>query len=403
MFLTDSMRIMHITEALGGGIFEIVSSLSAGLADQGHEVAIAYGVRAETPSPLREAVDERIELIPTAWTERTLRASLRASRELRPAVGVWNPDVIHLHSSFAGVVGAATLSGLAPTVYTPHGYSFTMNASPLRRRAFRALERRVASRVEMVGAVSDAEAHLAREVVSAPHVRVVPNGIPELDPDQAPGTSLEHATAVVAMGRVAPQRQPHQVAEILAAVRDLGPVQWIGGASHSSVPGLYALARAGVPVSGWLVHERALERLAQAAVYVHWTAWDGMPLSILEAMARDVVVIASDIPPNRSIVGPQQVFSSKADAISTIRRVLSDHGYRRELLRQQRARRGRYGSTAMMLGWEKVYRALASDGQRLQAGRGQRPRANDDGSSRPRRSWRAPSAPNGHECLTRQT
>lgn len=179
MFLTDSMRIMHITEALGGGIFEIVSSLSAGLADQGHEVAIAYGVRAETPSPLREAVDERIELIPTAWTERTLRASLRASRELRPAVGVWNPDVIHLHSSFAGVVGAATLSGLAPTVYTPHGYSFTMNASPLRRRAFRALERRVASRVRMVGAVSDAEAHLAREVVSAPHVRVVPNGIPE--------------------------------------------------------------------------------------------------------------------------------------------------------------------------------------------------------------------------------
>jgi glycosyltransferase involved in cell wall biosynthesis len=355
------MRIMHITEALGGGVFEVVSNLSAGLADQGHEVAIAYGVRAETPSPLRDAVDQRVELIPTPWTERTLRASLRASRELRPAVGVWNPDVIHLHSSFAGVIGAATLGGLAPTVYTPHGYSFTMNASPLRRRAFRALERRVAHRVEMVGAVSDAEGHLARELVSAPHVKVVPNGIPELNPDQAPGASAERASGVVAMGRVTSQRQPHEVAEILADVRYLAPVSWVGGASEPSAPGLYALARAGVPVSGWLAREEALDRLAKATVYLHWTAWDGMPLSILEAMARDVVVIASDIPPNRSILGAQQVFSSKDDAIAAIRRVLVDESYRHTLLSEQRARRGRYGSTAMMRGWEKLYTALTSE------------------------------------------
>jgi glycosyltransferase involved in cell wall biosynthesis len=356
------MRIMHITEALGGGVFEVVNSLSTGLADQGHEVAIAYGVRDETPSPLREAVDPRVELIPTPWTERTLRASLRASRELRPVVGVWNPDVIHLHSSFAGVVGAATLRGLAPTVYTPHGYSFTMNASFLRRRAFRALERRVANRVKMVGAVSDAEGHLARELVSARNVRVVPNGIPELDPDSTPGVELEkNSSGVVAMGRVAPQRQPQEVAEILAGVRDLAPVSWIGGTSQPDTPGVGDLERADVPISGWLSREDALERLGKASVYLHWTAWDGMPLSILEAMARDAVVIASDIPPNRSILGAQQVFSSKAEAISAIRRVLVDDSHREALLDEQRARRGRYGSTAMRRGWESVYNAVTGD------------------------------------------
>jgi glycosyltransferase involved in cell wall biosynthesis len=353
------MRIMHITEALGGGIFEVVSNLSASLAEEGHEVAIAYGVRAETPSPLRDAIDQRVELIPTPWTTRTLRASLRASRELRPTVEAWNPDVIHLHSSFAGVIGAATLGGLAPIVYTPHGYSFTMNASPSRRRAFRALERLVARRVGVVGAVSDAEGDLAREVVSAPRVKVVPNGIPELNPDQAPHSSMEHGPSVVAMGRVVAQRQPHKVAEILADVRNLAPACWLGGANGPS-PGLDALARAGIPVTGWLPREEALERLGRATVYLHWTAWDGMPLSILEAMARDVVVIASDIPPNRNILGPQQVFSSKAGASSAIRRVLVDDSYRQSLLREQRTRRARYGSTAMMRGWEEVYTALAS-------------------------------------------
>jgi glycosyltransferase involved in cell wall biosynthesis len=353
---------MHISEALGGGVFEVVSNLSAGLADQGHEVAIAYGVRAETPSPLREAVDMRVELIPTPWTARTIRASLRASRELRPSVEEWKPDVIHLHSSFAGVIGAATLSGLAPTVYTPHGYSFTMNTSPLRRRAFRALERRVANRVEMVGAVSDSEADLARDVVSAPRVRVVPNGIPELDPDMTPDAPAGRKSGVFAMGRVAAQRQPHEVAEILGEITGLDDVGWVGGANDPSAPGLVALARAGVPITGWLPREEALERLGAAAVYLHWTAWDGMPLSILEAMARDVVVIASDIPPNRSILGPKQVFSSRAEAAAAIRRVLLDDAYRQRLLAEQRARRALYGSMRMRRGWEEVYRALASDG-----------------------------------------
>jgi glycosyltransferase involved in cell wall biosynthesis len=213
----------------------------------------------------------------------------------------------------------------------------------------------------MVGAVSDAEADLARDVVSAHHVRVVPNGIPELDPDRTPDSSVELSSGVVAMGRVVTQRQPHEVADILANVRDLAPVSWIGGAGSSTAPGLFALDRAGVEVSGWLTRADALDRLGKAAVYLHWTAWDGMPLSILEAMARDVVVIASDIPPNRSILGPQQVFSSKADAVSAIRRALCDEPYRERLLSEQRARRGRYGSTTMMLGWENVYRSLTSE------------------------------------------
>jgi glycosyltransferase involved in cell wall biosynthesis len=359
---TMPMRIMHITEALGGGIFEVVNNLSAGLADQGHEVAIAYGVRAETPSPLREAVDSRIELIPTPWTQRTLRASLRASKELRPVVETWRPDVIHLHSSFAGVVGAATLSRLAPTVYTPHGYSFAMSGSRLRRRAFREVERRVARRVEVVGAVSDAEGRLAREVVSAPRVSVVNNGIPELDPHSASVCSAKRRVGVVAMGRVVPQRQPEAAAEILAEVSHLAPVAWLGGAEEPST-GLEALSRAGVPVSGWQERSATLKSLARASVYLHWTAWDGMPLSILEAMARDVVVIASDIPPNRNILGARQVFSTKEEAAAAIRRALLDDSYRRLLLREQRARRGQYGSTAMMLGWEEIYTALTSDGE----------------------------------------
>ena len=393
------MRIMHVSECFGGGVYEMVCNLSAGLADHGHEVAIAYGVRDETPSPLRAGVDPRVELIPTPWTERTLRASLRASRELRPVVGAWNPDVIHLHSSFAGVVGAATLSGIAPTVYTPHGYSFTMKASRIRRTVFRGLERRVARQVQLIGAVSDAEAHLAREVVSAPRVKIVPNGIPELDPHWVARRHIAPAGGVVAMGRIVAQRQPQEAAEILAGVRDLATVTWLGGGAPC--PELQALEQAEIPVTGWLSREEALNRLAAAQVYLHWTAWDGMALSVLEAMARGVVVIASDIPANRSILGAGQVFSTKDDAIAAIRRVLTDGAYHQSLLREQGARRTPYGSTAMTLAWQSLYEGLARDSELRSREIPSTPDAPDrEGGQRaiPLRRPRAPQ-PSGQERL----
>src|ERR687889_258355 len=77
--------------------------------------------------------------------------------------------------------GAYSLRGLAPLVYTPHAYSFIAGHGRPRRAAYRALERLVARRTELVAAVSEDEARLAREVARARRVACIRNGIPELD------------------------------------------------------------------------------------------------------------------------------------------------------------------------------------------------------------------------------
>jgi hypothetical protein len=177
-----SLRILHVVEVFGGGVGTVVKTLAERQAEAGERVAIAHGRCPETPAEVRAFVAEEVELFELPWQRRSIGEQLRARRALRALADEWGPDVVHLHSSFAGMVGSLALPKKVPSVYTPHGYSFTMRDRGVgKRAAFRALERFTASRVDAVGGVSEAEAVDARRVAAPAKVHVVPNGIPELD------------------------------------------------------------------------------------------------------------------------------------------------------------------------------------------------------------------------------
>src|SRR5215210_3287545 len=144
------MRILHVAEAFGGGVFEVVRLLAERSAEQGHPSAIAYGRRGETPQAVRDRVSGPVELHAMPWTSRTAGAQVAAARRLRELVGEWRPDVVHLHSSFAGLIGQLAVPRGIPTVYTPQAYSFTMRTNPLMKTAYRLAEAFVARRVTVV-------------------------------------------------------------------------------------------------------------------------------------------------------------------------------------------------------------------------------------------------------------
>lgn len=364
---SQPLRVLHVVEAFGGGVFEMVKALSERSAAAGDTVAIAYGRRPETPADVRDRIAAEVELRPLSWGARTTPLQpLRAARELRHLRERWRPDVVHLHSSFAGVVGSLALGRSTPTVYTPHGYSFTMrDLGRARRLAFRALERLTAHRVSLVGAVSEAEAAAARQVAPADRVVVVRNGIPELDdpPADRPLPPLPDRPLAITMGRITAQHLPAETARILAAVEDVAKIEWVGGAGRGDVPAT-VVTDLGVPVSGWMARPKALERLRAATVCLHWTAWDGQPLTLLEAMADDVVVIARDIEATREILGAAQVRSDEREAVALLREVLGSEALRRQLIESQRARRAEYGAQRMADEWQAIYRQLAGPVQR---------------------------------------
>jgi glycosyltransferase involved in cell wall biosynthesis len=156
---------------------------------------------------------------------------------------------------------------------------------------------------------------------------------------------------------VTAQHLPEESARLLAAVADLAAVEWVGGGGRGDVP-ISVVTEHGVPVSGWVPRDEAIARLEGATVLLHWTGWDGQPLSVLEAMAKDVIVIGHDIDAVREILGPEQVRAGEAEGLELLRRALTDTDLQAAMLASQRRRRPAYGAARMAAGWIALYDAL---------------------------------------------
>jgi glycosyltransferase involved in cell wall biosynthesis len=359
------VRVLHVAEAFGGGLLEVVARIAdAGVRDGGG-AAIAYGRRPETPADPADVLAPGVELYDLDWRRSSLPSHVAAARQLRALAAGWRPDVVHLHSSYSGVVGVLALHGRAPLLYTPHSFASAAHGiSTAKRLAYRAAERMAVRRTTAVGAVSPSEGDTAR-ALGAARVTVIPNGIPELDGAAlaAERPARSGRPRVMAAGRIVEQRRPLACARILAAISDVADVAWVGGGGAEDQPwgkeATTALAAAGAPPTGWCPRSEVLDQLRRSTVYLHWTNWDGQALSLLEAMACDTIIVASDIPPNREILDPRQVCATEADASALIRRILSDDALASALLAAQAERRREHSAERMVERWLALYQDLS--------------------------------------------
>ena len=129
-------KLLYIVEAMGGGVFTYIVDLTNGLADF-FEIFIAYAVRPQTPVDFRKKFDKRIHLIEVQNFVRLISPAkdIKALFEIRKIADTVKPDLIHLHSSKAGVIGRWAFNGKRiPLFYTPHGYSFLMTDQNIIKR-----------------------------------------------------------------------------------------------------------------------------------------------------------------------------------------------------------------------------------------------------------------------------
>ena len=157
------MRIVHvITRLILGGAQENTLLTVDGLHHRhGDDVTLITGPAEGPEGDLFDRAEERalkVELMPELVRAIRPATDWRAYRALRRSIRRLRPEVVHTHSSKAGILGraAAWAERVPAVVHTIHGLPFGPSESPAKNRLYIALERWAARRCHAIVSVCDA-------------------------------------------------------------------------------------------------------------------------------------------------------------------------------------------------------------------------------------------------------
>lgn len=216
-----------------------------------------------------------------------------------------SPDVVHTHSSKAGILGrvAAKIAGVPVIVHTYHGFGFHDGQNPVFRSLALLLERFACVISSRVIFVSEANRKTARKLglTSGHQEELIRSGVHLLDypakiEDRgAKKASLKcgmHKPMVVSVGNLKPQKNPEGfvrvAAKALAANPDLRFLFIGDGELRSRVESLVIAFRLHGKVffPGW--RDDVPEILSAADIFVLTSMWEGLPRALVEAMKSGV-------------------------------------------------------------------------------------------------------------------
>lgn len=292
-------KILYIAEAMGGGVFTYLVGLSNNLI-QYFDITIAYATRPQTPSNYRDYFDARIKMIKVENFCREINPvkDCKAMSELKKIVKIEKPDLIHLHSSKAGVLGRILFSGKKiPVFYTPHGYSFLMkNYSSIKRNIFRIIEKLCARKNCTTISCSFGEHKETLKITQ--NALFVNNAIDTCRFEKNIKTGYEKCQkfTVFTIGRICEQKNPKLFNSIAEQMKDVCFV-WIGDGELRS-----ELKAENIEVTGWMDREEVINHALCADVFLLTSLWEGLPMSLLEAMYMEKLCIVSDVIGNRDVI-----------------------------------------------------------------------------------------------------
>src|SRR5688572_6163447 len=144
------MRIVHvITRLIVGGAQENTLLSCEGQHARGHEVTLITGPAEGPEGSLMDrptASGYRVEVVGTRKRAILPAKDWRAYRALVERLRELKPDVVHTHSSKAGILGryAARAANIPAVIHTIHGLAFTASTRRTVNWAYKVLERKAA-------------------------------------------------------------------------------------------------------------------------------------------------------------------------------------------------------------------------------------------------------------------
>lgn len=300
--------VLHVAQPTTAGVARVAADLVENQVARGWRVMVACPDNGDLPGWTASGGGRHL-----SWTAtRSPGPGIpEETRRLAALVADVAPDLVHLHSSKAGLAGRLALRGRLPTVFQPHAWSFLAVTGPV-RTATLGWERWAARWCDVIAHVSDDERRLGEAAGVRARWARTPNGV-DVDRLSPAGTrqqaearrvlDLPDGPLAVCLGRLCRQKGqdlllqawPDVVRQVPGATLVL-----VGDGPDREV--LRAAAGSGVLFPG--AAAEVTPWLTAADVVVLPSRWEaGLSLVAMEAMARSRCVVVSDVAGMREGIG----------------------------------------------------------------------------------------------------
>lgn len=276
------MKILHIiTKSELGGAQSVLTSIVNALCEE-HEVTVIAG---EGDGKMFNAIDDRVRKIYYPH----LRRDISLYHDTKTLVAMWKfnrklrPDIIHLHSSKAGLLGRLVFPR-RKIIYTIHGFDSIRVAF----RQFLPIERIMQRRCAAIVGVSQYDMNSLHSEGIFANTHLVYNGVdvPQQQPSATASFPTGYAKTVLCIARVAKPKRHDIFIECAKRLPQYAFV-WIGNlAPVDNVPdNVFFLGN--IP--------NAAAYCKQADLFVLPSNYEGLPIVILEAMCQGKAIVASKV------------------------------------------------------------------------------------------------------------
>lgn len=290
-------------------------------------------------------------------------------------------DIVHTHTSKPGFIGrlAARLASVPVVVHTSHGFAFDTEGREHLNGLFVWLERLAGRWTDSLLVVSQHNYRVALEhdLIAENKMTYVPNFIEsgKYASDEKTRLAkraelgLEPESPVVGMvGRLCRQKSPADFVRACTILSKRWPkVQFVlvgDGPERSEIDQLVENSSLGGQLTMTGFRRDIPELLSIIDVFVLPSLWEGMSISLLEAMAAGKAIVATDIEPNMEVLRHEETAllvppKDPQKLAMAVERLLSDGDFAESLSRRSRQLIGEQYSPEVLM--EKIW--LAYEGQ----------------------------------------
>lgn len=296
------IKVLHISETFASGVYTYIKNVCKFLEnDKRFELYVLYSnVRTENEKEeiINKEFPNSTKFIPINLSrEISIKEDFRGLLGIRNIIKKINPDIVHLHSSKAGILGRIACFGLKgiKVFYTPHGYSFIREDISLpKKKIFYGIEKYITKIFNgTIIACGDSEYELGKKFTN--EILLVRNGIKLKKSDTINDLEGKREGEIVVgtSGRIHIQKNPYLFNEVAKLLPNVSFI-WIGDGELKTV-----LNSSNIIVTGWKTNEEVLDLLKKIDVFISTSLWEGLPFNILEAMLLAKPIVSNNILGNR--------------------------------------------------------------------------------------------------------